>query len=98
MGDYLENVLGQKNKVIKATVYSIIFLVGSLTENIIGTSIFNRFSNYNMSETSLLCIYFCVLTGMWVYKYPISSEIKAFTTKLFAFFFFGNCMMILLIN
>ena len=65
---------------------------------IIGTSIFNCFSNYNISETSLLCMYFCVLTGIWVYKFPMTSEIKAFTTILFAFFFFGNCMMILLIK
>ena len=98
IGDYLENVFGQDDKVVKSSVYSIMKLVGTFTGNILGAVICDYFGGYKKRKSSLLCSSFSILTGICAILIPMTSNISIFNVELFFFFFFANSMMPILIG
>ena len=98
IGDYLQNVLGQDGKVVKASIYSFISLVGTLSGGQFGLTISHYYCDYRTSVPSLICLGFSVLTGICGVLIPMTSDIMVFSTELFLFFFFGYCMIPILIK
>ena len=98
IGDYFQNVLGQDGKVAKASVYSVVSLVGPFTGSMVGAAVCEHFGGYKKRISSLLCCGFSILTGFCAVLIPMTSDMMVFTVELFLFFFFANCMMPILIG
>ena len=98
IGDYFQNVLGQDGKMAKASVYSIVSLVGPFTGSMVGAAVCEYVGGYTKRSSSLLCCGFSVLTGIMAVLIPMTSDMMVFTVELFLFFFFANCMMPILIG
>ena len=98
IGDYFQNVLGQDGKVAKASVYSVVSLVGPFTGSMVGAAVCEHFGGYKKRISSLLCCGFSILTGFCAVLIPMTSDMMVFTIELFLFFFFANCMMPILIG
>ena len=98
IGDYLQNVLGQDGKVVKASIYAFISLVGTLSGGLFGIIIDIYYCDYITTVPSLICFGFSILAGICGVLIPMTSDIMIFSTELFLFFFFGYCMIPILIN
>jgi predicted MFS family arabinose efflux permease len=98
IGDYFQNVLGQDGKYAKTTIYSFVSLLGPFLGSMAGAAICEFFGGYTKKVSSLLCIFFSALTGVSAVFTPMVNDLKYFTGLLFAFFFFANCMMPILIG
>ena len=98
IGDYFQNVLGQDGKMAKASVYSVVSLVGPFTGSMVGAAVCEKVGGYTKRASSLLCCGFSVLTGICAVLIPMTNDMMVFTVELFLFFFFANCMMPILIG
>ena len=98
IGDYFQNALGQDGKLAKASVYSVVSLVGPFTGSMVGAAVCERVGGYTKRASSLLCCGFSVLTGICAVLIPMTNDMMVFTVELFLFFFFANCMMPILIG
>ena len=86
IGDYFQNALGQDGKLAKASIYSVVSLVGPFTGSMVGAAVCEKVGGYTKRASSLLCCGFSVLTGICAVLIPMT------------FFFFANCMMPILIG
>ena len=98
IGDYFQNVLGQDGKLAKASVYSVVSLVGPFTGSMAGAAVCEKVGGYTKRASSLLCCGFSILTGICAVLIPMTNDMMVFTVELFFFFFFANCMMPILIG
>ena len=98
IGDYLQNVLGQDDKMAKALVYSVVFLVGPLLGRKTGAAVCEIIGGYSKRASSLLCWGFSVLSGICAVLIPMTNNIIVFTVELFLFFYCGNCMIPILLG
>ena len=98
IGDYFQNVLGKDGKMAKASVYSVVSLVGPFTGSMVGAAVCEKVGGYTKRASSLLCCGFSVLTGICAVLIPMTNDMMVFTVELFLFFFFANCMMPILIG
>ena len=98
IGDYFQNVLGQDGKLAKASVYSVVSLVGPFTGSMAGAAVCEKVGGYTKRASSLLCCGFSILTGICAVLIPMTNDMMVFTVELFLFFFFANCMMPILIG
>ena len=98
IGDYFQNVLGQDGKVAKATIYSLVSLLGPFFGSMVGAAICEYFGGYTKKVSSLLCLFFSILTGISAIFIPMVDNLSYFTVLLFLFFFFANNMMPILIG
>lgn len=98
IGDYFQNVLGQDGKLAKASVYSVVSLVGPFTGSMVGAAVCEKVGGYTKRASSLLCCGFSILTGICAVLIPMTNDMMVFTVELFLFFFFANCMMPILIG
>ena len=98
IGDYFENVLGQDGKVAKTSIYSFVSLLGPFLGSMVGAAICEYFGGYTKKHSSLLCLFFSVLTGISAIFIPMVDDLKYFSILLFLFFFFANNMMPILIG
>ena len=98
IGDYFQNVLGQDGKMAKASVYSVVSLVGPFTGSMVGAAVCEKVGGYTKRASSLLCCGFSVLTGICAVLISMTNDMMVFTVELFLFFFFANCMMPILIG
>ena len=98
IGDYFQNALGQDGKLAKASIYSVVSLVGPFTGSMVGAAVCEKVGGYTKRASSLLCCGFSVLTGICAVLIPMTNDMMIFTVELFLFFFFANCMMPILIG
>ena len=98
IGDYFQNALGQDGKLAKASIYSVVSLVGPFTGSMVGAAVCEKVGGYTKRASSLLCCGFSVLTGICAVLIPMTNDMMVFTVALFLFFFFANCMMPILIG
>ena len=98
IGDYFQNALGQDGKLAKASIYSVVSLVGPFTGSMVGAAVCEKVGGYTKRASSLLCCGFSVLTGICAVLIPMTNDMMVFTVELFLFFFFANCMMPILIG
>ena len=98
IGDYFENALGQDGKFAKASIYSLVSLLGPFLGSMTGAAICECFGGYTKKHSSLLCFVFSILTGISAVLTPMVDSLSYFTILLFLFFFFANCMMPILIG
>ena len=98
IGDYFQNALGQDGKLAKASIYSVVSLVGPFTGSMVGAAVCEKVGGYTKRSSSLLCCGFSVLTGICAVLIPMTNDMMVFTVELFLFFFFANCMMPILIG
>ena len=98
IGDYFTNALGQDGKMAKASIYSFVALLGPFLGSMVGAAICEYFGGYTKKVSSLLCIFFSILTGISAVFIPMVDDLKYFTVLLFLFFFFANNMMPILIG
>ena len=98
IGDYFENVLGEEGKFAKTSVYSIVSLIGPTTGSIVGGTICEYFGGYSKKISSFICTIFSLLTAITAIFIPLISSLSLFAILLFLFFFFGNCMMPILVG
>jgi predicted MFS family arabinose efflux permease len=98
IGDYFTNALGQDGKVARASVYSLVSLLGPFLGSMVGAAICEYFGGYTKKVSSLLCVVFSILTGISAVFIPMMNSLTYFTILLFLFFFFANCMMPILIG
>jgi len=98
IGDYFQNVLGQDGKFAKATIYSLVSLLGPFLGSMAGAAICECFGGYTKKHSSLLCFVFSILTGISAVFIPMVDSLTYFTALLFSFFFFANTMMPILIG
>ena len=98
IGDYFENVLGEEGKFAKTSVYSIVSLIGPTSGSIVGGAICEYFGGYTKKTSSFICIIFSLLTALTASFIPITTSLSLFAILLFLFFFFGNCMMPILVG
>ena len=98
IGDYFTNALGQDGKVAKASIYSFVSLLGPFLGSMVGAAICEYFGGYTKKVSSLLCLFFSILTGISAVLIPMVDDLKYFTVLLFLFFFFANNMMPILIG
>ena len=98
IGDYFQNALGQDGKLAKATIYSLVSLLGPFLGSMTGAAVCECFGGYTKKLSSLLCVFFSILTGITAVLTPMVDNLTYFTILLFLFFFFANCMMPILIG
>jgi predicted MFS family arabinose efflux permease len=98
IGDYFQNVLNQDGKFAKATIYSLVSLLGPFLGSMVGAAICECFGGYTKKHSSLLCFVFSILTGISAVFTPMVDNLTYFTILLFAFFFCANLMMPILIG
>lgn len=98
IGDYFENVLGVDGKFAKSSVYSFISLIGPTSGSLVGGAICEYFGGYTKNTSSIICIIFSVLCGIATSLIPFTSSLSFFAILMFLFFFFGNCLMPILIG
>ena len=98
IGDYFENALGQDGNFAKASIYSLVSLLGPFLGSMTGAAICECFGGYTKKHSSLLCFVFSILTGISAIFTPMVDSLTYFTILLFLFFFFANCMMPILIG
>ncbi len=98
IGDYFENALGENGKLKKSTIYSTISLLGPSLGSLIGGAICEYFGGYSKKTSSVLCLIFSILNGLVAFFIPFVRSLIIFSILLFLFFFFGNCMMPIIIG
>lgn len=98
IGDYIQNALGQDGKLAKASIYSFVSLLGPFLGSMVGAAICEFFGGYTKKISSLLCVFFSILTGISAIFTPMVDSLKYFAILLFLFFFFANNMMPILIG
>lgn len=98
IGDYFTNALGQDGKMAKASIYSFVALLGPFLGSMVGAAICEYFGGYTKKVSSLLCVFFSILTGISAIFIPMVDDLRYFTVLLFLFFFFANNMMPILIG
>ena len=98
IGDYFQNALGQDGKLAKATIYSLVSLLGPFLGSMAGAAVCECFGGYTKKTSSLLCVFFSILTGITAVLTPMVDNLTYFTILLFLFFFFANNMMPILIG
>ena len=98
IGDYFQNVLGQDGKLAKASIYSLVSLLGPFLGSMVGAAVVDYFGGYTKTKSSLLCLIFSILTGISAIFIPMVDNLTYFTVLLFLFFFFANNMMPILIG
>ena len=98
IGDYFTNALGTDGKVARASIYSLVSLLGPFLGSMVGAAICEYFGGYTKKVSSLLCLIFSILTGISAVLIPMVDSLSYFTVLLFLFFFFANNMMPILIG
>ena len=98
IGDYFENVLGEKGKLKKSSIYSTISLLGPSLGSLTGGAICEFFGGYSKKNSSVLCLIFSIFNGIVAFFVPFANSLYIFSVLLFLFFFFGNCMLPILIG
>ena len=63
-----------------------------------GAAVCECFGGYTKKTSSLLCVFFSILTGITAVLTPMVDNLTYFTILLFLFFFFANNMMPILIG
>ena len=98
IGDYFTNALGTDGKVARASIYSLVSLLGPFLGSMVGAAICEYFGGYTKKVSSLLCVFFSILTGISAVLIPMVDSLSYFTVLLFLYFFFANNMMPILIG
>ena len=98
IGDYFENVLGEEGRFAKSSIYSFVSLIGPTSGSIVGGVICEYFGGYSKKNSSFICFIFSILMGITAIFIPNVSYLSLFGILLFLFFFFGNCMMPILVG
>lgn len=101
IGDYYTSGLGldpKKSKAEKAASYSTVSLFAPMIGSTIGSIICEKIGGYTRRISSFLCIIFACLSGCAAIAITIPDSVVYFSAALFAFFFFTNCMMPILIG
>ena len=98
IGDYFTHALGLDGKVARSSVYSLVSLLGPFLGSMVGAAICEYFGGYTKKVSSLLCVFFSILTGISAIFIPMVNYLPYFTILLFLFFFFANNMMPILIG
>ena len=101
IGDYYTSGLGldpEKSKTEKAASYSTVSTFAPMLGSTLGSIICEKIGGYKKRISSLLCVIFACLSGCAAIAITIPDEVLYFSCALFAFFFFTNCMMPILIG
>ena len=98
IGDYFTHALGIDGKVARSSVYSLVSLLGPFFGSMVGAAICEYFGGYTKKVSSLLCVFFSILTGISAIFIPMVDYLPYFTVLLFLFFFCANLMMPILIG
>ena len=98
IGDYFENALGLNGKLAKTGSYSLVSLFGPFLGSMVGAGVCEYFGGYTKKVSSLLSLFFSILTGISAVFIPMMNDLTHFTILLFSYFFFANCMMPILIG
>lgn len=101
IGDYYSNGLKldeKKSKLLKSASYSTVSMFAPMLGSTLGSLICEKFGGYTKRVSSFLCVIFAALAGGASFVLTIPDNVFYFTCALFAFFFFCNCMMPILIG
>lgn len=91
--DYMENVLGVKDKHYRMLSFSIVCITSPTLGVILGGWVISRIGGYESKHSILVCFIFGILAGLFSIPVPLVDDLLSFTGYLWLVLFFGGAIV-----
>jgi hypothetical protein len=91
--DYMENVLGVKDKQYRMLSFSVVCITSPTLGVILGGWVISRIGGYESKHSILVCFIFAIFAGAFSIPVPVVDDLFSFTGYLWLVLFFGGAIV-----